>query len=512
MNDQIARLKVDGDHWARVDRYGLWVRLRGVKGSTSKALRQTLEQEGKIHLCREQRCPLELQPTPGLHCKAYASVDANGRVDLGAYAGWSTRRVIVLMGRWLRRMVRGLSLCVYYLTGWFILRQLWAKRTPPRTIVEGAVVRPLDAESESEVEVQDDPCEAVLVGLEHGGKPRALATDPCADRAIGEPVRLLERDRELSDVKRRSSVRLCDHHRQLYVAACSSRKCSVLACYEQVDGAKQGVPLCKHHLTDLGGCARPTRRVSWTHERDSSIARSEASMSEGECLTPARRSRRITSDGAERLGPRAASADPSGSQKKIEGKLEKGPCMVLLRPKSLQTAEAPPRWTAWLGCIEGFAEEGRSQELLEVHIPSLKQTCVIHRRLLKGSPRGNGAGRISKHWVQKFLQHTHDEEVGQGISVLVARLSEDQAAALNAWDGEVTDEGAKPSKAWQGRLYREILPHADAYLREEAEMSDDFMTPPKPKVELEESAGPAIPPFPDLDDSDRQGRMEAASS
>lgn len=166
VNDQIARLKVDGDHWARVDRYGLWVRLRGVKGSTSKALRQTLEQEGKIHLCREQRCPLELQPTPGLHCKAYASVDANGLVDLGAYAGWSTRRVIVLMGRWLRRMVRGLSLCVYYLTGWFILRQLWAKRTPPRTIVEGAVVRPLDAESESEVEVQDDPCEAVLVGLE----------------------------------------------------------------------------------------------------------------------------------------------------------------------------------------------------------------------------------------------------------------------------------------------------------------------------------------------------------
>ena len=47
VNDQIARLKVDGDHWARVDRYGLWVRLRGVKGSTSKALRQTLEQEGK---------------------------------------------------------------------------------------------------------------------------------------------------------------------------------------------------------------------------------------------------------------------------------------------------------------------------------------------------------------------------------------------------------------------------------------------------------------------------------
>ena len=162
------------------------------------------------------------------------------------------------------------------------------------------------------------------------------------------------------------------------------------------------------------------------------------------------------------------------------------------------------------GASRGSPKKGAARSCSKSTSPSLKQTCVIHRRLLKGSPRDNGAGRISKHWVQKFLQHTHDEEVGQGISVLVARLSEDQAAALNAWDGEVTDEGAKPSKAWQGRLYREILPHADAYLREEAEMSDDFMTPPKPKVELEEGAGPAIPPFPDLDDSDRQGRMEAA--
>ena len=66
-------------------------------------------------------------------------------------------------------------------------------------------------------EVVDDPCEAVLVGLEHQGKPRALAIDPCTDKATGEAVRLLEKDRELSDVKRRSSVRLCDHHRQLYV-------------------------------------------------------------------------------------------------------------------------------------------------------------------------------------------------------------------------------------------------------------------------------------------------------
>ena len=145
--------------------------------------------------------------------------------------------------------------------------------------------------------------------LEQEGKSISVASSgvrlncnqhPVYIATIGEPVRLLERDRKLSDVKRRSYVRLCDHHRQLYVAACSSRKCSVLACYEQVDGAKKGVPLCKHHLMDLGGCARPTRRVSWTHERW--LHCTIRGIYVRECLTSARRSRRITSDGAQRLG------------------------------------------------------------------------------------------------------------------------------------------------------------------------------------------------------------------
>ena len=83
--------------------------------------------------------------------------------------------------------------------------------------------------------------------------------NPCIDKATGEAVRLLEKDRELSDVKRRPSVRLCDHHRQLYVAAWSGRKCSVLSCYEQTEGAKEGVPLCKNHL--LGD-----RKYSQAHE------------------------------------------------------------------------------------------------------------------------------------------------------------------------------------------------------------------------------------------------------
>ena len=115
IEDQIARLKVDGDHWARVDRHGLWVRLREVKGSSSKQLRQKLEQEGRIHLYREYACPLEAHPT-------YAAVDANSLVDPGAYAGWSARRVAILLGRRIKRLCLFLSFVLYYVTGCFILK------------------------------------------------------------------------------------------------------------------------------------------------------------------------------------------------------------------------------------------------------------------------------------------------------------------------------------------------------------------------------------------------------
>ena len=78
MDGQAARIKTDGDHWARVDRHGLWVRMREVKGASSRQLRQKLEHESKVHLCRDHQCPLEQQPAPGLHCKTYAVADANG--------------------------------------------------------------------------------------------------------------------------------------------------------------------------------------------------------------------------------------------------------------------------------------------------------------------------------------------------------------------------------------------------------------------------------------------------
>lgn len=82
-------------------------------------------------------------------------------------------------------------------------RKLWKGASPTRTIQEGQVLRVLDPESESEAEIVDDPCEAVLVGLEHSAQPRALATDPRTDQATGPGARLLGSDRSLSDVKRK---------------------------------------------------------------------------------------------------------------------------------------------------------------------------------------------------------------------------------------------------------------------------------------------------------------------
>ena len=514
LEGQIARLKVDGDHWARVDRHGLWVRLREVKGSTSRPLRVRLEQEGRVHLCRELRCPLELAPTPGLHCKTYAIIDANGSVDLGAYAGWTTRRMVVLLARGARWIGRLIGKCIYYLTGWFLLRQLWDVRRPSRVIQEGSLMRPLDPESESEAEVQEDPCEAVLVGLEHGGKPRALATDPCGDRASGEGIRLLERDRELSDVKGRTSVRLCDHHRQLYIAACSGRKCSVLSCYDQVDGAKQGVPLCKHHLLEIGSGARPSRRVSWGSERDARSVGPEASASEAE--SPARngRSRHVTRENSltETKKVRSASAEPkSEKQRQLEGKLETGLCLVLLRPKSLQKPDLPPRWIAFLGCIEGFAFEGKAQELLLIQLSNLGRTCCVHRSRILDAPPESGSGRLSRRWVEEFLTGSHEDAVAEGISILVSRITDNQAAALHQWDGESTDDRPKPVGSWRQKLRGEILPHAEAYLKEGEPAEEDFMTPPRPRGSKENAEPlPDIPAFPDLDDSDLQGRIEAA--
>lgn len=516
---QVSRLKVDCDHWARVDRHGLWVRMREVKGSTSRVARQKLELEGRIHLCRDQHCPLEQQPTPGLHCKAYAVVDANSLVDLGAYAGWSTRRVVVLCARLTRWFWTGLWTICLCTSGWFVWRRLWRGDVPSRLIQEGSTVRALDPESESEAEVVEDPCEAVLVGLEHGGKPRALTTDPCQDKASGGGVRLLERDRELSDIKRRASVRLCDHHRQLYVAACSGRKCSVLSCYETIEGARQGVPLCRQHLLEVGGGIRPPRKVSW-HEDPESAHATDSSLPEEEKVPlknsgPSPKAKSSLSSPKRR---RPASSEPQSSiQRRIEGQLEQGPCLVLVRPKCLQRPSEVPRWLAFLGSVEGFSQAGRNQERVDIHLPGLKTKATVVCESVLPPPADNGAGKISKNWVQNFLRHSHDDEAGRGISVLASRITEDQAAVLNTWEGEITSGDPiwtkREEAQWASRPVREILPHSEAYLQEPMKSVGelDFMTPPRPEKKNATSRDwPPVPAFPDVQEDECQAALEDA--
>ena len=207
--------------------------------------------------------------------------------------------------------------------------------------------------------VLEDPCEAVLVGLTHGGKPRALANEPCRDQAAGESVRLLECDKGLSDVKGRQAVRLCDHHRQLYVAACSGRKCSVLSCYEPHDGAKQGVPLCKHHLMDVGSPVRSKRKVTWESDGSNPEAEEpssgvESHFEDQQGVSPQARSSRPKRRAAtSQPKARASSAGPQSQiQHQAEGRLLQGPCISLIRLKSLQNGESLPRWVAFLGLSE----------------------------------------------------------------------------------------------------------------------------------------------------------------
>lgn len=242
-----------------------------------------------------------------------------------------------------------------------------------RTIQEGQTTRLLDPDSESEAEQLEDPCEAVLVGLEHGGKFRALANDPCSDQATGTSVRLLESDRALSDVRNRCTVKLCDHHRQLYVAACNGRKCSVQLCYEKVKGARHGVPLCIKHLTDLGAQTR-ARRVSWQGEEEVPTVTDQSENKGAPPSTP-------TSTKAPNLTPRrrrSASAGPqSQNQHQVEGKLQQGPCIVKMRPQCLQHPGSVPRWIVYFGEIQGISEDSRSGELLAIDLPLLKSSVCV---------------------------------------------------------------------------------------------------------------------------------------
>ena len=230
----VARLQLDPERRTRIDRHGLWVHPSRALGATTRKVRELVEREDQLHLCRGADC----QGGPGFHCCSYAAVDAEALVDLGAYDRVSAWRLGVLVWRSLYALWAAAS------SLWSALRRhpLLSRPNAPRQIQEQGVLRALDPDSESETEVVLNPCEADRIGLTLQGKQRALAPEGCQDRAAPEPTRLLEADQQLSDLGGKETASLCSHHSQLYMLACQGRKRSVVSCYAAVKGL-QGGPL-----------------------------------------------------------------------------------------------------------------------------------------------------------------------------------------------------------------------------------------------------------------------------
>ena len=160
-----------------------------------------------LHLCREPDC----QGGPGEHCTSYSAVDAESLVHHGAYGKVSAWRIGVLILRGLRSTVGWTARCFLCCGS---RRRSRTRRFPQqhgaRQIRDQGVLRALDPESESEIEVVHDPCESVRVGLPLNGKQHARASDDCQDRAAPEST-LLDEDRNLSDLGGSDAAKLCAH-------------------------------------------------------------------------------------------------------------------------------------------------------------------------------------------------------------------------------------------------------------------------------------------------------------
>ena len=92
MESGVARLQLDPERRTRIDRHGLWIHPSRVLGATTRRVREHVEREDQVHLCRGIDC----QGGPGLHCASYAAVDAEALVDLGAYDRVSAWRFLRL--------------------------------------------------------------------------------------------------------------------------------------------------------------------------------------------------------------------------------------------------------------------------------------------------------------------------------------------------------------------------------------------------------------------------------
>ncbi|CAE8601345.1 unnamed protein product, partial [Polarella glacialis] len=330
-NQQAARVQGDTSaQWARIDRHGLAVKYQRVLSSRGRGLLKELDGISRLHLCRSQECGCLPGPDT-VHVKTYAAIDAGSLVDIGAYANFSPCRCITLLSRLIYRLAQ-LSTCgIFTIIPWLLARRQ-SRKEGIRKIVEGGAIRALDPESESEREEEGDSCAAIKVGLEIGGRPKALAPEGCQDKAQSHTTKLLSEDIGLSDLEGKDCVHLCSQHEKLYQATYIGRKCSVMQCYKNVKGARQGVQYCKHHLQG--------------EEYDDSPAPETAGPRKGR-----------SSSSNER--PPARGRSPNG---------ELGSCLVRIR---LSLSGEAKGWYCFLGNILGNASDTSNRTRARVEIPAI---------------------------------------------------------------------------------------------------------------------------------------------
>ena len=424
-----VRMQPDWTHRTRIDRHGLWVKPGRILGVTARALRDHLERADQIHLCRTEGCT-----QPGeYHCKEFAAIDPDSVIDLGGRLdSW---RALVLLWRGLRSLRKVLASC---------LRCCSCRRPTevPRHIQDPGVIRPLDPDSESEAEQISDPCEAVLIGLELQGKPRALAPEGCEDRAAAEPTRLLVDDLQLSDLGARECARLCNHHSQLYMLSCQGRKCSVVSCFNKVHGAHKGTPRCSKHLAETGrsnspapthGTAKRKPEESLLHsirKSQSADTRLEHGPSRAvrfeEPSSPVTERQRHSSSEYEKPSRAERSAHPKSG----------APVLVRLHP--FFGAGVKTHWFLFLGEVEGIAEDSRRTERAAVKIPALGL-------------------RVSLPWHCLGEPPLTDQLEERDVSIQVNQVASRSWEWLKEWEGKEVRAKDTPSANLRPEQLRQLV-------------------------------------------------------
>ena len=201
---EAARLQLDRESSSRIDRHGLLFKYSRVKGATTRRLREQLENQNVIHLCKQDGCT----HSAGLHCSCYAAVDCEALVDLGAYGGFSAWRLGVLLARAggaLQRVLhRGCVWCRYKTAG---SGDPWTRS-------------PSQRRRSSMIPAKQHEWDSKCKG----------STRPSHQRSVGTELlqSLLDFLNETKNflISGEDHARLCNHHKQLYMLSCQGRKCA----------------------------------------------------------------------------------------------------------------------------------------------------------------------------------------------------------------------------------------------------------------------------------------------